>query len=76
MTEIDSKRLSYPMVLDDFVAEYDFHVRHETLVDAPKEAVRRAVQEWRPEESFLWRLLLRLRGLGRPRGSLSAWAVK
>ena len=62
------------MPLDDFVPEYDARERHETVVRAPKEAVRRAVEQWRPEESFLWRLLLRLRGLGRPQGPLAAWA--
>ena len=62
------------MLIDEFVPEYDFHERHQTLVPAPKEAVRRAVAEWRPQESFLWRLLLRLRGLGRPQGSLREWA--
>ena len=62
------------MLIDEFVPEYDFHERHQTLVPAPKEAVRRAVAEWRPQESFLWRLLMRLRGLGRPQGSLREWA--
>ena len=62
------------MLLDEFIPEYDFQERHGTLVDVPKEGVRRAVQEWRTTESFLWRLLLRLRGLGRPQGSLREWA--
>ena len=52
------------MLLDDFVPQYDFHERHETVVPAPKEVVRRAVEEWRPGELFLWRFLFRLRGLG------------
>ncbi len=62
------------MIIDEFVPEYDFHERHETFVPAPKEAVRRAVEEWKPSESFLWRLLLRLRGLGSAQGTLREWA--
>ncbi|MDZ4278019.1 MAG: hypothetical protein U1B78_02655, partial [Dehalococcoidia bacterium] len=62
------------MLLDDFVPEYDFSERHETVVPAPKEIVRRALEEWRPSESLLWRLLLRLRGLGSPRGTMREWA--
>jgi len=61
------------MLLDDFLPEFDFHERHETLIPAPPEAVRRAVQEWRPAESFLWRWLVRLRGLGSPKGTLREW---
>ena len=62
------------MLIDEFLPEYDFRERHETLVPAPKEAIRRAMNEWQPQDSFLWRLLLRLRGLGRPHGSLREWA--
>jgi len=62
------------MLIDELLPEYDFHERHETLVPAPAEVARRAVQEWQPQASFLWRLLLRLRGLGRPQGSLRQWA--
>lgn len=62
------------MLIDEFVPEYHFHERHQTFVPAPNDAVRRAVEEWRPQDSFLWRLLLRLRGLGRPQGSLREWA--
>ncbi len=62
------------MLIDDVLPQYDFSERHETLVPAPKEVVRRAMEEWRPQESFLWRALLRLRGLGRPGGSLREWA--
>ena len=58
------------MLLDDFVPQYDFNERHETVVPAPKEVVRRAVEEWRPGELFLWRFLFRLRGLGQTRGTL------
>ena len=61
------------MLLDDFLPEFDFHERHETLIPAPPEAVRRAVQEWRPAESFLWRWLVRLRGLGSPKSTLREW---
>ncbi len=61
------------MLIDEFMSEYDFHSRHQTRIPAPREAVRRAMDEWRPQDSFLWRLLLRLRGLGRPQGSLREW---
>lgn len=62
------------MLIDDFLPEYDFHERHQTLVAASRDAVRRAAAEWQPASSFLWRLLLRLRGLGAPRGTLREWA--
>jgi len=62
------------MLIDEFMPENDFRERHETHVPASKEVVRRAMDEWRPQDSFLWRLLLRLRGLGRPQGSLREWA--
>jgi len=62
------------MLIDDFIPEYDFRERHETLVSAPKDAVRRAADEWRPDSSLLWRWLLRLRGLGAPKGTLRQWA--
>ncbi|MEX0799802.1 MAG: hypothetical protein WD379_01125 [Dehalococcoidia bacterium] len=62
------------MLIDEFVPEYDFRSRHDTVVPAPAEAVRQAIAEWRPADSFLWRLLLRLRGLGRPDGTLREWA--
>lgn len=62
------------MLIDDFIPEYDFHERHETVVPAPKDAVRRSVDEWRPGHSLPWRLLLRLRGLGSPQGTLREWA--
>ncbi len=62
------------MLIDEFVPEYDFHERHETLVPASMEVARRAADEWRPLDSFLWRLLMRLRGLGRSQGTLREWA--
>jgi len=61
------------MLLDDFLPEDDLCERHETFIQAPPDAVRRAVQEWRPAESFLWRWLVRLRGLGSPKGTLREW---
>ena len=61
------------MLLDDFLPEYHFCERHETFIQAPPDAVRRDVQEWRPNESFLWRWLVRLRGLGSPKGTLREW---
>lgn len=65
---------SPPMLLDDFLPAYDFHERHETLVPAPRDVVRRAADEWRPAESLLWRPLLWLRGLGHPEGTIRQWA--
>ncbi len=62
------------MLIDEFVPEYDFHERHQTLVPVSREIVRHAVDEWQTQDSFIWRLLLRLRGLGRPQGSLREWA--
>jgi hypothetical protein len=62
------------MLIDEFMPEYQFSERHAAVVPAPVDAVRRAVDGWRPADSFLWRWLLRLRGLGRPAGSLRQWA--
>jgi len=59
------------MLIDEFLPEYDFHERHETLVPAQGEVTRRAVEEWKPQDSLLWRLLLRLRGLGPPQGRVA-----
>ncbi len=62
------------MLIDRFIPRYDFQESHETTIRARKEVVRRALEEWQPQDSFLWRLLLRLRGLGKPRGTLRQWA--
>ncbi len=62
------------MLLDRFLPTYDFSERHSTVVAAPRDAVRRAADEWQPAESFLWRVLFRLRGLGAPKGTLRQWA--
>lgn len=62
------------MLIDEFLPEYGFHERHEARVPAPREVVRQAMDKWSPQDSLLWRLLLRLRGLGRPHGSLREWA--
>ena len=61
-------------MLNRFLPAYDFSERHHTDVAAPREAVRRAVDEWRPADSLLWRALLRMRGLGSPKGGLRQWA--
>lgn len=61
------------MLIDEYMAEFDFNERHETVVSAPPETVRRALEEWRPRGSFLWRWLVRLRGLGSPKGTLREW---
>lgn len=62
------------MLIDEFIPIFDFSERHQTLVPAPKEVVRRAADEWQPRESLLWRVLFRLRGLGRIESSLRGWA--
>ncbi len=62
------------MLLDRFLPAYDFSERHHIVVAAPREIVRRAAEEWRPSESWLWRPLLIARGLGSPKGTLRQWA--
>ena len=61
-------------MLDRFLPTYDFSERHSTVVGAPRDAVRRATEEWQPTDSLLWRALLRMRGLGSPKGGLRQWA--
>jgi hypothetical protein len=63
------------MLIDEFLPTYEFSERHKTVVPAPPDVVRRAVDEWRPEDSTLWRVLVRLRGMGRPAGSIRDWAA-
>jgi len=58
------------LLIDELVPNCDFREQHQIFVPAPAEEVRRAADEWRSDSSFLWRWLLRLRGLGSPRGSL------
>lgn len=62
------------VLIESFVPSYDFRESHRTVILASRRDVRRAVEEWQPQESFLWRLRLRTRGLGRPRGTLREWA--
>ncbi len=62
------------MPIDQFVPTYDFHERHQAIVPAPTDVVRLALEAWQPEESLFWRVLFRLRGLARPRGTLREWA--
>ncbi|HEV8575028.1 MAG TPA: hypothetical protein VGR43_10015 [Dehalococcoidia bacterium] len=62
------------MLIDDYLLEFDFNERHQAYIPAPPDAVRRALDEWRPTDSFLWRWLVRLRGLGSPQGTLQEWA--
>ena len=61
------------MLIEDCLPKFDFSERHQTIIPASPNDVRRAVDEWRPMESFLWRWLVRLRGLGSPKGSLREW---
>jgi hypothetical protein len=61
-------------MLDHFLPTYDFAERHSAVVAAPRDAVRRATEEWQPTDSLLWRALLRMRGLGSPKGGLRQWA--
>ena len=62
------------MLIDDFLPKFHFRECHETTVPTPLDVVRRVVDDWRPDSSFLWRWLLRLRGLGAPKGTLREWA--
>ena len=62
------------LLLDGVMPQYDFYERHERVVAAPADAVRRAIDTWRPSDAFLFRLLFRMRGLGSPRGTLREWA--
>jgi len=62
------------MLIDDFVPEFEFNEIHQTVVPAPRDAVRRALDEWRPSDSFVWRWLVRLRGLGSLNDTLREWA--
>jgi hypothetical protein len=62
------------MLIDSFVPRYDFRESHQIVILASAQVVRRALEEWQPQESFLWRVLLRVRGLRRPRGTLREWA--
>jgi hypothetical protein len=61
-------------LIDQFLPIYDFHERHDISVAASAGLVRRATEEWQPSQSLPWRLLLLLRGLGQPRGTLRQWA--
>ena len=61
------------MLIDDFLPKFDFSERHQTIIPASPDDVRRVIDEWRPTESFLWRWLVRLRGLGSPKGTLREW---
>jgi hypothetical protein len=62
------------MILDDFIPSYEFSEHHAVVVEADIGACRVAVRTWRPQDSLLWRWLLRVRGLGRPAGTLREWA--
>jgi hypothetical protein len=62
------------MLIDDFVPGYEFHERHSTLVRAPAQTTLSAAEDWQPQEALVWRVLLLLRGLGKPQGSLGEWA--
>ncbi len=62
-------------LIDEFLPDYDVHESHAIRIAAPANIVRRAAETWKPESSALWRWLLRVRGLGRPRGSLREWAA-
>jgi hypothetical protein len=64
------------MPIDDFLPEFDFNERHQTMVAAPPEAVRQALEEWRPSSSLVWRWLVRLRGLGSANGTLREWGER
>lgn len=58
------------MPLDDFLPKYDFYERHQTLVRAPVETTRRAIDEWKIEPASPMRVLFLLRGLGMRRKAI------
>lgn len=62
------------MLLDGVMPEYDFSERHEKRVAAPKDAVRHAIDSWRPPRTPI-RLLFALRRIPAPAGTLREWAV-
>jgi len=62
------------MLIEDFLPEYEFRERHSTVVRASARATMSAADEWQPRESILWRVLLVLRGVGKPRGAFWEWA--
>jgi hypothetical protein len=62
------------MLLDDVMPQYDFSERHEKRVAAPKDAVRRAIDSWRPPRTPT-RLLFALRRIPAPSGTLREWAA-
>jgi hypothetical protein len=62
------------VLLDDWLPRYDFWERHAVRIEAPIDACRRAVKEWRADDSLLWRLLPLARGLGKPAGTVREWA--
>ena len=63
-----------PAELDRYLPDAEFSERHERVIAAPKDVVRRAAEEWRPAESWFYRVLLIGRGLGAPKGTLRQWA--
>jgi hypothetical protein len=58
-------------LLDALMPEYEHMERHETLINASPDVVQRAIRETRAHEIRLFRLLTRIRGLGRQRRSSS-----
>ncbi len=50
------------MLIDDFMSRYDFFERHEIVVPAAKEVVRKAVEEWRPASRSIRTSHFRLSG--------------
>jgi hypothetical protein len=52
-----------PVLLDRFIPEYDVHERHTVAIDAPPEAVMRAVRGLRPRDVPLTVALMGLRSL-------------
>ena len=64
--------MTSPYLLDEVIPDYDAELLHVIEVNAPPDAVTRAVESLRPDRdaSFSTRLLFRLRGLAVPGGTL------
>jgi hypothetical protein len=62
------------MLLDDAMPQYDFRERHARVIEAPADAVRRAIDTWRPRNPVA-RLLFALRRIPAPEGTMREWAA-
>ena len=47
----ESLYASHAVLVDELLPDYEFHECHQMPVPVPKDLVRRAAEEWRPEDS-------------------------